>query len=203
MADAVAVILAGGRSSRMGATQPKHRLQLGDRTLLQHVYQRLSPQADCIVLNSNTGDRLPGVVTIPDQISGLPGPLAGVHAALSWVRDNKPGVDRIFSVPCDSPWFPVDLIAGLAGAGATQEQIVFAGDAGRDHPVFALWPLSILPALEAALTDADGLSLRRFAASVGYEICRPPHWTAQHFFNINTPDDLHRAAGQSSGQGEQ
>ncbi|HAB38095.1 MAG TPA: molybdenum cofactor guanylyltransferase MobA, partial [Rhodobacteraceae bacterium] len=48
----VGVILAGGLASRMGGGD-KGLLQLGNKTLLEHVVERLAPQVTNIVLNAN------------------------------------------------------------------------------------------------------------------------------------------------------
>lgn len=195
----IAVILAGGRGSRMAAAQPKHRLLLNRRTLLDHVLARITGQVDRVVLNTNdvldTGD----LTVVTDRFDERPGPLAGVHAALCWLRENRLPADGIYSVPCDTPWFPGDLVAQLRDCATGHNDIVFAGDASRDHPVFARWPLAILDALETALRGSSGLSLQRFAETVGYRVCRAPHWTAEQFFNINTPEDLAEAGRRFPG----
>ena len=48
----VGVILAGGRSQRMGGGH-KSLLSLGGDTLLEHVIKRTSPQVDRLILNIN------------------------------------------------------------------------------------------------------------------------------------------------------
>ena len=82
----IGIVLAGGRSSRMGGGD-KALLQLGGRTLLAHVIERLSQQVDEIVLNAN-GDPARfasfGLPIAPDAIGGHAGPLAGVHAGIAW-----------------------------------------------------------------------------------------------------------------------
>ena len=50
--DIAGVILAGGQSSRMGGGDKSLKL-LGNKTILEHVIERLSPQVTTIVLNAN------------------------------------------------------------------------------------------------------------------------------------------------------
>lgn len=47
-----AIILAGGRSSRMGVGS-KALIRLGDKILLEHVIQRLQPQVDDLAVNGD------------------------------------------------------------------------------------------------------------------------------------------------------
>ena len=66
------LILAGGRSSRMGGTD-KTLLALGGRPMIRHVLDRLAPQASPVVINTN-GDPAHfahfGAEVIADTIAG-------------------------------------------------------------------------------------------------------------------------------------
>ena len=94
----VGVILAGGLASRMGGGD-KGLLQLGNKTLLEHVVERLAPQVTNIVLNAN-GDPArfltKSMPVIADSIGGYVGPLAGVLAGLDWAANI--GADSVVTV---------------------------------------------------------------------------------------------------------
>ena len=82
----VGVILAGGRSQRMGGGH-KCLLSLGNSTLLEHVIKRALPQVDRLILNINEDTNLFDAVNLPlvkDSINGFAGPLAGVLAGMEW-----------------------------------------------------------------------------------------------------------------------
>ena len=87
----IGIVLAGGRSSRMG--KDKSLLLLAGRPLLDHVIEKLRPQLDEIVLNVN-GDPARvasfGLPIVQDRIDGHLGPLAGIHAGLAWAKANRP-----------------------------------------------------------------------------------------------------------------
>ena len=90
----VGVILAGGRSQRMGGGH-KSLLSLGGDTLLEHVIKRTSPQVDRLILNINEDTALFEFVNLPfvkDTIDGFAGPLAGVLAGmeLSLIHISEP-----------------------------------------------------------------------------------------------------------------
>ena len=45
-----------------------------------------------------------------DVLKGYLGPLAGIHASLSWVKKNKPNYSWIFTFAGDSPFFPSNIV---------------------------------------------------------------------------------------------
>lgn len=195
MTDLPAMILAGGRSSRMGGGD-KCLLPLGGEAVLSHVIARLTPQAGVIALNAN-GDPARfadfGLPVVPDGVAGFPGPLAGILAAMDWAADH--GADRVMTVAADTPFFPRDLCHRLTGAGAPLA-LAATPDPKRGiarHPTFGLWPTALAADLRSALADG----VRRVvqwtgghgAADVIFDVssCEDP------FFNVNTPQDLEQA----------
>lgn len=187
-----AVILAGGAARRMGGGD-KGLLLLGAGTVLSSVIARLEPQAGALALNAN-GDpaRLAylGLPVLPDTVPGLPGPLAGVLAAMRWA--GALGAARVATAAADTPFLPPDLIVRLEAAGPGIV-IAAAPDPERGtarHPVFALWPVLLADALEAALAGGTRKVLA-FADAQGWDEARFPNGGA--FFNVNTPCDLAEA----------
>jgi molybdopterin-guanine dinucleotide biosynthesis protein A len=108
----VGVLLAGGKSSRMGGGDKCLRV-LGGKPILTRIIERLQPQVSEIVINAN-GDPARfdafGLPVVSDSVAGYQGPLAGVHAALEWVKANRPGVEHVVTVATDTPFFPADLV---------------------------------------------------------------------------------------------
>ena len=93
-----AVVLAGGRGTRMGETD-KGLQPLRGRSLVEWVLQCIDPQVDelLIIANRNLERYLDfGYPVLSDRIPDFAGPLAGLHAGLSQartdlVRDSYPG----------------------------------------------------------------------------------------------------------------
>jgi molybdopterin-guanine dinucleotide biosynthesis protein A len=188
------VILAGGSSRRMGGGD-KGFADLGGRPMLAHV--------GALILNAN-GDaarfRTFGVPVIPDLDSKAQGPLAGILAAIAWAERSGRAFTAVATVTSDVPFLPLDLVSKLAAARPNGPSVAQSAD--RLHPTIGLWPLSLKPAIEAAL-ERGNLSAHAFARandaiavafpfseSVGRESggqCVDP------FFNANTPDDLNQA----------
>lgn len=189
-----AVILAGGRSSRMG--NDKACATLGGRSLLATIAARLSRQTTAIALNA---DRQPLAAEelrlAPDTIEGKAGPLAGVLAALRDASLNHPAASHVATVPVDSPFFPPDLLVRLAESISAQDEIAIATSNGRAHPVFGLWPVSLADDLETWLRRDQKRRMQDFLArhvvrAVDFAMIETPGGTLDPFFNINTPADL-------------
>jgi molybdopterin-guanine dinucleotide biosynthesis protein A len=192
-----AVILSGGRSSRMG--EPKALLPFGPARLIDHVAARIRPQAGPIALNTNDpGIVLPGSAGFPDRFTGFHGPLAGIHAALAHVAEACPGATHALVVPTDSPFFPKDLVATLAATITGPDDIALAASRGRMHPVLGLWPVTLAAKLAAWLENPPTLKVRAFLEGLPvrvteFPLIETPLGPLDPFSNINTPDDLDRA----------
>jgi molybdopterin-guanine dinucleotide biosynthesis protein A len=187
-----AVILAGGLSRRMGGGD-KCLLPLGDRPVLAHVIARLRPQVAALALNAN-GDATRfadfGLSVVADDAADFAGPLAGILAALDWARRAHPSASAVLTVPADTPFLPRDLAARLAEAGAP----TLARSGGRVHPVVGLWPVTLGDTLRKALRTEGIRKVEDWTARLGATIVDFQGTAIDPFYNINTPEDLARAA---------
>ncbi len=186
------LILAGGRSSRMGAD--KAHLSLGDRSVLGHLVHRLSAQVQPLLLNAPTDfAETFGLRLIPDTLSGQAGPLAGILAGMRAVAAD--GSPHLLSAPCDSPFLPIDLASRLQEAQEDPEQIVIASSQARMHPVFGIWPVSLADDLEAWLGSPDNRRINAYlrrhrVVTVDFPLVETPTGRLDPFLNLNTPEDL-------------
>ncbi|WP_262300248.1 molybdenum cofactor guanylyltransferase MobA [Microvirga sesbaniae] len=198
----VGVILAGGLSRRMVGQdmggqdmggQDKVLLALGDRTLLDHVAQRLAPQCESLVVNANGDPRRLGALPFPvvaDSVPGHLGPLAGILTALEWTQAHRPGIAWVVSVPGDTPFVPSDLVRRLHEArGRSGHPLACASSGGQVHFAVGLWPISLRHDLREMLLTSDGRSIRDWARRHGYAEVSWPVGPRDPFFNINTPDE--------------
>lgn len=188
--DIPVLVLAGGGSERFGSN--KALADFGGKPLIAHVIERLATQTTgAIAINAQTDGELAhlGAPIVSDDVWHGQGPLAGVHSALNWAR--MQGAERVATTAVDLPFVPLNLIATLSKAGAPS--IAMSGE--RHHPVTGLWSASQIDALDQYLRSgrrsAHGWAeyceagIVEFRASPGQ--CDP-------FYNINTPEDLERAA---------
>ena len=165
------VILAGGRSSRMG--RDKALLPLQGTTLL---------------------DRLLGIaqglgweVAVAGRPGGLPdaranaGPLAGIASGLAWAGG------PVIMLAVDLPLITAADLAWLAEAEAGPDGTVLTVE-GRIEPLCARWHPALLPAVLAALAGG-----RRSPVAVleTAAVARHPCPFPQRLRDCDTPDEFH------------
>jgi molybdopterin-guanine dinucleotide biosynthesis protein A len=148
--------------------------------------------ADCrwVAINARPGTRAEALATeagypvLHDREGDPLGPLAGVRAGLAWARTI--GAASLAVSPCDVPLLPTGLYARLilkAGRGAAMAET----RQGR-QPLCAVWPVSALAAVEAAIAGGAHPPAWRVLDEIGAARVRvdPP----EAFANLNTPGDL-------------
>src|SRR5580765_2631097 len=141
------MVLAGGQGRRMGGVDKGLQLLHG-KPMVVHVLARLAPQVDEIVINANQNVgtyRAFGHPVVSDDIGGFAGPLAGLHAGMKAAKS-----PLVVTVPCDSPFLPLDLVVRLnSSLGRNDLAVAKTGD--QPHPVFSLMKTDLLKNLEAFL----------------------------------------------------
>ncbi len=187
MTKTIGLILAGGRSTRMGGND-KAFIVLKNKPLLAHLLDRLKPQVDEIVINSNVGVerfREFDAPVIPDRLRGYLGPLAGVHAGLTAFPD-----DYLLTVAVDLPFIPRDLATRL-NAHSDGSHCCYASD-GKNHALAILWPPDMAVAVENFLKEGKH-SIRDWLTLHGKPVRFHPTPDADIQFNVNSPADLEKA----------
>jgi molybdenum cofactor guanylyltransferase len=192
-----ALILAGGRGSRMGGIdkglQNFRGLPLALQTLMRLQLQSQPPQDILINANRNLAayESL-GVAVWPDTLDGFAGPLAGFLTGLE--RCETP---LLLTVPCDTPLFPLDMIERLHAA-LTEQNADLAMAAAREEdgqirpqPVFCLLKVELLDSL-VQFTQSGGRKIDTWTGQHRYAIVPfdRPQDAPQAFFNANTLEEL-------------
>ena len=181
-----AVILAGGKARRMGG-QDKGLQILGKQSLIQHVIHRLQPQIHQISINANrnqTEYAKFGFPVFSDELPDFLGPLSGILTALE-----KTESDFILFAPCDTPFFPTNLLDKLKSAVESHRALIaYACDEEREHPVFCLMSVQIKEKLRHYLASVERRLLQFMNENGGVSV----KFTKEegHFENFNTLDDL-------------
>ena len=183
------VILAAGRSSRMGESN-KVQSQLAGRTLLDHVRDRLEPQVDQLIVNGDPA--ICGEAAVVDVIDGAKGPLVGLYSAL--VSEQLSAAEFLMMVPCDGPFIPTNLVAELyRDIQLADADIACVRYGGVAQPTFSLWHKRVTPAVEQALLVKKQGGFKPLLASLDSRYLDWPEQVVNPFFNINTQDDLTEA----------
>jgi molybdopterin-guanine dinucleotide biosynthesis protein A len=185
-----AVILAGGRSSRMGGGD-KCLLPLGDKAMIAHILDAVTPQTSDILINTNS-DPAPflkyGQPVLPDAISGFQGPLAGILTGMLWSRKRHPRQVHLLTVASDVPFLPHDLVARLSRARQDQRaDIAIASSPEGTHPTIGLWPVDLAERLEHDLMEGSVRSVHHWISA--FRVAQA-EFESVALSNINTPDDL-------------
>jgi molybdopterin-guanine dinucleotide biosynthesis protein A len=186
----VGLILAGGRSRRLGG-RDKTFLDLAGRPLIAHVIERLAPQVDMLAINSNApveAFAAFGLPVIADRKPGQLGPLAGIHAGLDTWPDSP-----LVTVAVDLPFLPHDLVTRLQRAGGACR---YASD-GATHALALWWEPGQADAVGEFL-DRGGRSVRDWLGVHGSPVYFDRPGDGDQFLNINTEEDLRRAAQRLS-----
>ena len=186
------IVLAGGRSSRMG--QDKAAIVLDGRTLLQRACDVLAEAADEIVVVGAPGRALPEVVSaldvrrVDDAIEGE-GPLFGIAAGLQAARGEVAVV-----VGCDMPYLEPALLRLLAERALAGARLVVPLHEGRPESLCAAWRVNALPVVRAHLAAGDRavMSVAKDLRAVRLEpeAYREADPDGRSFVNINTPGEL-------------
>src|SRR6478752_6382608 len=184
-----AIVLAGGRSSRMGT--PKALLNWHGSTLVRRVTGILQRVADPVVVVHADGQELPPLPGVERVVDHAPdrGPLEGMAAGLRAVAGRCPAV---FVSGTDLPFLHPDLVLALAAARRDHDVAVPVAD-GHVHHLCAVYGTDLLAAAEQQLAYdrlrvgllLEGIDVLRLDATA------LPH--PESLRNLNT-DDAYRQA---------
>ena len=188
---ATGVILAGGKSHRMG--RDKLPLMVGKKPLLDRVYLALASRCSEILVAGGGGYAPAGARCISDLRPGRQGPLAGIEAGLLAARHRA-----VFVAAGDMPFLTGDLAGYLLGLLSDDVPAVVPDSGSRLHPLCAAYGREVRPAVSAALDRGirpvrellEALSGVRFVRQGELRRFGNPDLLLT---NVNSPEDLERA----------
>lgn len=151
--DITGLVLAGGRGTRMGGLDKGLEIYRG-RPLVAHALARLGPQVGRVMVNANRNLEIYGAMNVPvwpDAAADFPGPLAGMLAGLTHCETGL-----MATVPCDTPNFPLDLVARLASGleRAAADIAVACTRVGEGRSEDGLFPQPVFCLMKASLRGA-------------------------------------------------
>lgn len=179
------VVLAGGRSRRMG--RDKASMPWGGATMLDAVVAALRSRLPQVIV---VGAPAPGARMVHDAVPGE-GPLRGLEAGLAAAAED--GFGRAFVAATDMPLLTADVVDRLVRHRAVPPpDVVMATVDGRDQPLAAVYRTALAPAAARALAAGER-SLHGFLAAL--TVARVPlaGLDARAVFNVNTPADAEDA----------
>jgi molybdopterin-guanine dinucleotide biosynthesis protein A len=190
VSDTAAVVLAGGKSSRM--RQPKALLPFGNMPLIAHIVEKLRGLFAEIVVVAAPGQELPSmaVTLVRDEVA-YQGPVAGIVYGLRATQSAF-----TFATSCDSAFLNTRLVEHLVAQSANHDVIVPHWE-GRYQPLHAVYRRTVLPLLEAQLARGELRPVFLFdkvrTRRIDEEEVRRFDPEGLSFFNMNTPEDYEEA----------
>lgn len=187
--DITGVILAGGQARRMGG-QDKGLILLNEKPMIEYIIDAFEPQTSKLIINANRNheDYLHfGFDVIADNLKNYCGPLAGMASVLQ-------SIDTAYmvTVPCDSPFVPIDLVKRLTDKIINKSaEISVAHDGNRIQPVFCMIKTSLKNSLNEYLLAGER-KIDRWFEQHNYAISDFSD-VPETFDNINTPEDIQNA----------
>ena len=189
--DITVLILCGGGSRRMGG-EDKGLIDFNGKPMILYSIQALSRHfSDILVSANNNIDRYEslGYPVIQDCINDA-GPLSGIYSALQ--NTDK---SRLLITTCDTPLIDIEIAKRLIQSNAeTNADIHVAHDGAHRQMLHALLNLrnTELTASLANYLEKDRSVKGWYRELNVIEVdCSD---LAQHFSNINTPEDLVKAS---------
>ncbi len=189
MSEAAAIILAGGKSTRMG--QNKALVRVKKHRMLEAIIRTLSGRfAEILVsANDNSYDDL-NLRTVTDIFPGS-GPLGGIHAGLK-----ASGYNVNFVVACDMPFTDPGMAAYMVRQAEGYDAVV--PRIGEYYqPLFAVYTKNCLGAIETQLTNKMYKIISFYPLVkiryMGLDEISKFGDPDRMFFNVNTPHDLETA----------
>ena len=193
--DISVVILAGGKSTRMGSD--KLALTLGGQTLLDSAIGRFKTEFDNICISvadrEKYKDRTERIII--DILPGA-GPLSGLHAALSHTE-----CEGVFLVAADLPFANARAAKRIIELCGSNEACVIRLPDGKLEPLFGCYRKSLLGRCEDAILSGD-FRMTGVLGNAKTRYVSPQElgelWEDKLIFNINYPDDYARISAISA-----
>ena len=177
-----AVILAGGKSSRMGSC--KAELPWDGKTLVEHQVNKISALGISDIMVSGYSRPVTGTRFVPD-IYPEKGPLGGIHACLCASKRSA-----CFVISVDAPLFAPDEMKLLMEAHlAGDSPITVAGHCGTLEPLIGVYDSNLSDAAEEILQGTN-TSVKRLLDQTGFAVCEFSDENSVR--NCNTPDEYNK-----------
>lgn len=175
------IILAGGKSSRMG--QDKGLMPLNGKPLIEYVIEVTKPFSDEILIVANHLDyKKFGYPVFFDEIKDK-GPLAGIYTGL---KNSSSEWNLILS--CDVPFVNKQLIELLI-ENSNDFDITIPQKDNQTHQLIGVFNKNCIHSFKTNL-DYNQLKLKKAYESLNLNIVNASEIDDKVFTNINSKDDI-------------
>jgi len=198
MEKASAIILAGGKNTRIGKEKAFIQLPSGETIIgnTLNILRKIFPEIIIVTNRKEVYSKL-NVQVVEDLIKES-GPLGGIFTGLCYSTSNHNLV-----VACDMPFIQPALIRLLLDARGTYDVVIPEID-GEVEPLFALYSKNCIPVMIEHLQKRN-LKIREIinklhVKKIGTKEVNPVDPRHLSFFNINTEEDLRKAENLKMGE---
>jgi molybdopterin-guanine dinucleotide biosynthesis protein A len=182
------IVLAGGRSSRMG--EDKSLMKLNGKSLVGYSIDTLKPLCNKVIISSNNpGYDFTGCEVWPDQLP-YQAPIVGIYSCL---KRSETDINIILS--CDMPLMSTSMVGFLLAKSADFDITVPVHENGKMEPLCGIFKKSSLGILKEfidkrnfRLNECIRFASHRLVAVDSQIACYSPNL----FLNINTPADFQK-----------
>ncbi|MBN2888436.1 MAG: molybdenum cofactor guanylyltransferase [Deltaproteobacteria bacterium] len=193
------IILAGGRSSRLGGGD-KPWIEIGGQPVIRRLLTVMAPVCQEILISSSNPQPYGhlGIPIVPDLVPGL-GALGGLYSSLCQASH-----EYAFVVAGDMPFVGEQAIRCLWSLRQSYDVVLPRSADGR-QPLHALYSRACRQPIREQLKNGH-LKISSFFPQVRvFELLtasRPDAFEPHQFFNLNTPADITRALQLAAGTGK-
>lgn len=182
--DLTAIILAGGKSTRMGTD--KALLKIGDKNLLETAIDICRPVCNSIVISSNNPEHGKyGYPVIADDIPHR-GPVGGIYSCL---KHSETEWNFVLSV--DAAFLSTQFIQFLISEIAGLTAVIPFHEKGKE-PLIGLYHKNCLPEIEKML-KLGNYKMHHLVNTLNTKLVNSQNWVENYpglFRNLNRPEDL-------------
>lgn len=189
-----AIVLAGGKSSRMGKN--KALMNIGSEMIMQKLIYKLDHIFSKIIISTNSPDKFSkfNKLVYQDVYPHL-GPISGVHSGLM-----NSATEKNLILPCDMPVLSNEIIEYLANQKLFGDALFFEINRKIQMP-FGLYNKRVYTIAEELIKNSDlsklktgkiKLRMKDLFAKIDYstiETMNLNFYTDNQFLNMNTPED--------------
>ncbi|HNS18547.1 MAG TPA: molybdenum cofactor guanylyltransferase [Bacteroidales bacterium] len=179
---ATAVILAGGRSSRMGTD--KSMLDVNGQPLIAHIAHQLDGHFDEIIIGANDPSKYAFLnYPVIADVEKDQGPLMGIYSCLM-----ASASEVNFITACDIPEMNLKLIHNMINISGDADIVMPVSENDHYEPLYAVYRKSVIPEAKLVL-EGDG---RRITELLGRVRVKFISFSDTAWYqNLNLVDDYH------------
>ena len=177
------VILAGGKSSRMG--KDKALLEINGKNFIKQLTEELDWFGEKLIARGNNSEIQEVLWPVMPDVYQERGPIGGLHAALSLCES-----DALFCVSCDMPLIQSPLAKSLCDSmDEACDAVVAKAEDGRIHPLCAVYRKEAAAVFEEQILSGNNRIMSALDKMRVKYITIDFERGAQQLFNVNTPEE--------------